>query len=102
MMTIKTYDDKEKNVQQWVDKINSFWVGDGSNIHNKTDFWDETFHKMTDQDFWDFVEVSDILRQQYSDDFYKWPDFASEIQEIKKQLMLGKNVIRPIQTTANR
>ena len=51
---------------------------------------------MQEQDWLDVYEVYDILRQQYPEEFYRFPKQQEDMKWINKQLMLGKAIIKPM------
>lgn len=100
-MLKRNYSEKEKNVHTWVEIINHYWHELRSELYNNTEFWDNTLHSMQDEDWWDLCEVYDILRQQYPELFYRFPKQFEDIAWIKRRLMLGKPVIKPMAKNFN-
>lgn len=100
-MATKNYQQKEKNVNDWVDIINYYWHKLESNLYNDKEFWDNTMHSMDTQDWWDFYEVYDIVRQQYPEEFHRFPKMSTDMNWVYKQLMLGKPVIKPMAKNYN-
>lgn len=101
-MTKRTYKDKEEHFNQWIEIINYYWHFLKSDLYNNTDFWDNTFHSMDEQAWWDMVDVYDIIRQQYPEEFYRFPYQHEDIAWIKKKLLLGKPVIKPMAKEYNK
>jgi hypothetical protein len=101
-MAKRTYEQKLNNVNTWVKIINHYWHALESNLHNNKEFWDNTLHSMQDEDWWDMIEVYNIVKQTHSDEFYRFPKMHEDMRDIEKKLMLGKAVIRPNQQTANK
>ena len=101
-MTTRTMNERASNINDWLDKIDNQWQGDGSNINNNTSFWSTVFHDMTAQDHEDFVEVVKQIQRQHPGAFAKWYDFNDDVAYIDKQLRLGKAVIKPMVPGANK
>jgi hypothetical protein len=100
-MITRTINQRATNINDWLDKIDSHWQGDGSNINNNTNFWSTVFHDMTTQDHEDFVEVVKQIQRQHPGAFARWSSFNDDIAYIEKQLRLGKAVIKPMVKGAN-
>jgi len=95
-MAQRNYKDKEHNVHAWVDIINHYWHKLQANLYNDKEFWDNTMHSMESPDWWDMYEVYEILRQQYPEEFYRFPKMNTDMAWVYKQLMLGKAIIKPM------
>jgi hypothetical protein len=63
--------------------------------HDDADAWEDIIHSRTSQDWWDIVDVAEIMFQQYPEDVYQYRNLKSDIAEIKKRLMFGKDITRP-------
>jgi len=70
-------------------------------LYNNTEFWENSLHAMKDEDFWDLIDVYDIQKQQYPEEFYRFPKQSGDMDYIRRRLMLGKPVVRPMQKSAN-
>jgi hypothetical protein len=101
-MTTQTYDNKLKNVNTWVQITNYYWTKLQSKLYNDVEFWDNTLHSMTEQDWWDVVDVYKVIKQTHSDEFYPFPKMHEDIKDIERKLLLGKSIIRQNQKSANR
>jgi hypothetical protein len=93
-MSNKTYEDRIKNVTKWVNIHNKYWHKYEGNLHNRKDHWDDTFHSQTDSDHEDWVEVADILEQEFPEIFARYPYIFKDTKTIKDRLTLGKPVTK--------
>ena len=100
-MNSRTYDEKLKNILTWVEITNHYWNLYRSDINNKTDFWDNTLHAMTERDWWDWVEIEPALRAQHPNSFRAYPWIKDGTEHINKSLMYGKPLVKPMRPSAN-
>lgn len=90
----RRYEQKLENVQNWVEIFNYHWDRLKGEYHNDEEFWNDTYHSMRDLDWDDFCQVGDVLTRQYPEDFRRYPNFAENLNEVNKRVMLGKPIIK--------
>ena len=93
-MTTRKFQDKVANLRDWVEIINYHWDRLRGELHNDTEFWEDTLHAMTNQDWWDLVEAYPTMYDLHSDLFREHGGMARDIQTIESRLMLGKPVVK--------
>lgn len=94
MATTRTYDLKLQNVCDWVGITNYHWHRLKGLMYDDKEFWADTLHAMTKDDWWDWVDIAPSLRIQYQEEWRRYPKLDEGTEAIKKSLMLGKPVTR--------
>jgi len=89
----KTYDQKLENVTNWVKIVNHYWPTLQGEFYNNKEFWDQTFHSMTEEDWWDLCDVMKVLEIQEPELFRKYPYASIRIEDVLKKLHAGKSVV---------
>jgi hypothetical protein len=92
-MARRTFHDKLKNVEDWIEIFNYHWERLKGHYHNDKEFWDDTLHSMENQDWWDIVEIYPTLHDLYPGHFHDYGYIKNDIDQIERRLMLGKSVI---------
>jgi hypothetical protein len=93
-MAKRTYDEKYQQVQIWIDITNHYWHVHQGILKGKDDFWNDTLHSMQEQDFWDMVDICEVLILQYPEKFGQLYKVKEHLTTIKKRLHQGKPVIK--------
>ena len=93
-MAKRTYDDKLKNILDWVEITNYHWHQLKGEMFNDEQFWDDTLHAMINDDWWDWVDIAPALKIQYETEWRRYPKLDISTQEVHKDLMLGKAVTK--------
>jgi hypothetical protein len=93
-MAKRTYDDKLKNILDWVEITNYHWHQLKGEMFNDEQFWDDTLHAMINDDWWDWVDIAPALKIQYETEWRRYPKLDVSTQEVHKDLMLGKAVTK--------
>lgn len=93
-MAKKQYSEKLRNINLWVEIVNHHWERLNGELFNDVEFWDDTLHAMTADDWWDWVDIEPSLKIQYNDEYLRYPKLESSTEEVKKMLMLGKDVVK--------
>ena len=89
-MATRTYDDKLKNICDWVEITNHHWHELKGEMFNDEQFWDDTLHAMTKDDWWDWCDIAPALKIQYNKEWRSLPKLEVSTEEVKRDLMLGK------------
>lgn len=100
-MAQRTYKEKKETVKAWVEIINYHWDRLYGVLNNDKDFWADTLHAMQDCDWWDCVDVADVLTRQYPEHFRPFSNFSQDLQEVTKRLHQGKAVVKPMRVSYN-
>jgi hypothetical protein len=90
----KTYQDKLTNINLWVEITNHHWQRLRGEMFNDEEFWDDTLHAMTSDDWWDWVDIAPSLKIQYEQEWRRYPKIDISTDEVKKTLMLSKPVTK--------
>lgn len=93
-MAKKTYDDKLKNINLWVEIVNYHWDRLQGELFNDEEFWDHTLHAMTNDDWWDWVDIEPALKIQFESTFRHYSKIYDDTDSIKRTLMLDKPVTK--------
>lgn len=93
-MAKRLYQQKLDNINCWVEITNYYWHSLRGDIHNNTDFWSDTLEAMTDQDWWDWVDIAPALKIQHEQHWRKYSKLDVSTEEIQRRLMLGKPVVK--------
>jgi hypothetical protein len=90
----RTYQEKLANINNFVEITNYHWDRLLGILRDDEEFWEHTFGTMTNQDWWDWVEIEPALRAQYPDEFRRFPSVKQGTEHINKCLMMGKQIYR--------
>jgi hypothetical protein len=60
-MATLTFEDKLKITKVVVDTVNRYWIICEGELFNNKEFWDETFHSLTNEDWEDMMKVMDYV-----------------------------------------
>jgi len=91
-MAQRTYKEKLQNIQDWVSIINYHWERLLGDLFDDKEFWDDSFHSMTKDDHWDWLDIEPALRAQYPESFRRYPTITADTEYLRKQSMMGKPV----------
>ena len=93
-MATRTYDQKLKNILDWVEITNHHWHQLKGEMFNDEQFWDDTLHAMTNDDWWDWCDIAPALKIQYEQEWRRYSKLDESTKEVQKDLMLGKPVTK--------
>lgn len=83
------------NVGNWMDIIDLHWERLLGEFNNDTQFWNDTFHSMNENDWYSFVNVSEaILNSDNIPESQQYRNFSYNFNKVKERVMLGKPVIK--------
>jgi len=96
MMANRRWQDKIDVVMAIHEVIMYHWHKDNRCIipYDDPQAWDHIIHSRTEQDWWDIVDVAEILFQQYPEYTWSYKYLKDDVAEIKKRLMFGRDVSR--------
>lgn len=100
-MARRTYDQKLTNINLWVDITNYHWHRLEGELRNDEEFWSETLHAMTEQDWWDWVDIEPSIKIQHEEHYRKYPKLTEDTREIYTKLALGKPITRKMGISKN-
>ena len=101
-MAKRTYDQKLQNIIDYVEITNYHWDRLKGELYNDEEFWEHIFGSMTNQDWWDWVEVAPALKIQYEAEWRRWYKIDEGTKDIEKRLAFGKPLYRKDQKNANK
>jgi hypothetical protein len=101
-MAKRTYDEKLQNILDWVEITNYHWDRLKGELHDDEEFWQHIFGTMTEQDWWDWVEIAPALKIQYEQEWRRWYKIDEGTQDIEKRLAFGKPLYRKDQKNGNK
>ena len=93
-MAKRTYEQKLTNISDWVEITNHHWHRLKGEMFNDPEMWDQTLHAMTNDDWWDWVDIAPALKIQYEYEWRRYPKLDTSTEEVKRDLMLGKAVTK--------
>ena len=100
-MARRTYDQKFNNIRDWVEITNYHWHRLQGEMFNDQEFWEQTLHAMTDQDWWDWVDIEPSIKIQYEEHFRRYSKLTEDTREIYTKLALGKPITRKMGVSKN-
>lgn len=100
-MARRTYDQKLTNINLWVDITNYHWHRLEGELRNDEEFWSETLHAMTEQDWWDWVDIEPSIKIQHEEHYRKYSKLTEDTREIYTKLALGKPITRKMGISKN-
>lgn len=92
---MRTYTDKLTNIVTWAEIVDYYWHLYQGDMYNHEDMWDHTLHAMTNDDWWDWVDIEPALKIQYQEHYRRYPKLTEDTKDIARKLQLGKPVTRP-------
>lgn len=90
----RTYDQKLENIIAWIDIVDHYWHKYQGDMRNHEDMWENTLHSMTDQDWWDWVDIEPSLKIQYEQHYNRYSKLSDDTKDIYKKLALGQPINR--------
>jgi hypothetical protein len=100
-MAKRSYDQKFNNIRDWVEITNHHWHRLKGEMFNDQEFWEHTLHAMSDQDWWDWVDIEPSIKIQYEEHFRKYSKLTEDTKEIYTKLALGKPITRKMGISKN-
>lgn len=94
-MAKRTYQQKLANIEAWAEIVDYHWHRLKGQMFNDLEFWADTLHAMTDQDWWDWVDIEPSLKIQHEEHYRRYSKLSEDSQDIYKRLALGKPITRP-------
>ena len=61
-MTQYTLQEKVQFTEHIVNEVNKFWIKHKGELFNHKDFWDETLHSFTNEDWTIMLDVMELIR----------------------------------------
>jgi len=101
-MAKRTYDQKLQNILDYVEITNYHWDRLKGELHDDEEFWQHIFGTMTEQDWWDWVEIQPALKIQYEQEYRRWYKLDEGTADIHKRLAFGKPLYRKDQKNGNK
>ena len=93
-MAKRSYDEKLTNIIDWVEITNHHWHRLKGEMFNDEQFWEDTLHAMTAEDWWDWCDIAPALKIQYEQEWRRYPKLDVSTQEVLRDLMLSKAVTK--------
>lgn len=90
----RTYQEKLNNIKAFVEITNYHWDRLLGWVRDDKEFWQHTFGTMTNDDFWDWIDIEPALRAQHPDEFRRFPKISIGTDHLKRCLMTGKPIYR--------
>lgn len=56
------FEDKVRITHEWVKAVNKYWIICEGELFNHKEFWSETFHSMSNEDWEDMIAVMDVVK----------------------------------------
>jgi len=81
-------------VLAWMKVIDLHWERLLGEFNNDSEFWNDTFHSMNNDDWQSFVNIAEAMLETCSDETRRYPNFSYQIDVVKKRVLLGKPVIK--------
>lgn len=81
-----TLQEKVQIVEHIVNEMNKFWIKHKGNLRNQKDFWDETLHTFTNEDWEIMLDVMELIRLEDPNCYL--PFSIDTFQEVRKVLLL--------------
>jgi hypothetical protein len=100
-MIKKPYEQQLKNINDWVEIVNYYWIQLDGVLHANTEFWNNTLHAMSPEDWWDWIEIAPALKAQHRDEWQRH-NLVHDTKAIEKKLMMGKPVVKKMRPESNR
>ena len=91
----RTYQEKVENITNWVKIVNYHWQRLNGQVNNDKEFWSQTLEAMTNEDWWDWVDIFPALKAQHPDAFAKYPYAEIGTDHITKKLHKMQPVVKP-------
>lgn len=90
----RKFETKFQNVCDWCKIVDLHWERLLGEYNNDKDFWNDTFHSMNSDDWWDIIDVAKALQIQEPDELRRFPKFSYNIEVIEKRLHKCDPVIK--------
>ena len=100
-MAKKTYQEKLANIEAWVEITMHHWHRLRGEMFNDKEFWDDTLHSMSNDDWWDWVDIEPAIKIQYAEHWRKYTKLTEDTKEIYTKLALGKPITRKMAVQKN-
>lgn len=88
------YQEKFSNIEAWAEIVDYHWHRLSGEMFNDTEFWDQTLHSMTDEDWWAWADIEPSIAIQYEEHYRRYPKLREDTEDIRRRLMLGKSITR--------
>jgi hypothetical protein len=93
-MARPTYQDKFLIVNTWVEIVNHHWHLLKGEMFNDEQFWEDTLHSMSNDDWWAWCDIAPSLKIQYEKEWRRYPKLDESTNAVLKDLMLSKPVTK--------
>ena len=95
-----TLEEKVQITQHVVNELNRFWIKYQGDLYNHEDFWNQTLHAFSNEDWEIFMDVMDLIRLEDPNCYL--PGSISVFQDVRKELVLKGHVPRCLDTRKNK
>jgi hypothetical protein len=90
----RPFETKLSNVGDWMAIIQHHWPRLLGEFNNDAEFWNDVFHSMEAQDWWDVIDVAKALQIQHPETVDRFRYFGIHIDTIEKRLHRCQPVIK--------
>jgi hypothetical protein len=90
----RSFETKLKNVADWLKIVDYHWDRLLGEYNNDTQFWDDVFHSMEAEDWWDVVDVAKALQIQHPEELDRFPRFGLHLEQVERRLHRCDPVIK--------
>ena len=90
----RTFETKLKNVADWMAIVDYHWERLLGEYNNDTQFWDDVFHSMEAEDWWDVLAVAKAIQIQHPEEVDRFPYYGLNIEQVEKRLHRCEPVIK--------
>lgn len=100
----KSYDEKLQNINDWVEIVNYHWMRLEGVLNNDEEFWNDTLHSMTSNDWWDWLDIAPSLEIQYEHIWSKYNrnnQFKNDMTVIKNRVYNSKPAVKKFNKNYN-
>lgn len=90
------YEQNLTTVIAWTEIIDHYWHLYQGELYDHEDFWQNTLHAMTADDWWAWCDIAPSLEIQYGEHWRRYPKLKEDTLEIQRRLQLGKAITKPM------
>lgn len=85
-MPKKTFEQQADNVYLWKEICELHWDRMLGEFWGDAQFWDDLFHSMEAEDWWDVLAVGKALQIAHSEELRRFPKFDMQLETLEKRL----------------
>jgi len=93
-MEKRKFEQKLKNVIDWKTIADLHWERILGEYSGDAEFWNDLFHSMQAEDWWDVLDVAKALQIQHPEELRRFSKFPTNLQEIEVRLLHCRPVIK--------